>query len=186
MINGKSCFTFWNLWSSLQFILSAFFAVHGRKFQSNCTFNDENVLLRTENALLDIFHAVVVFIEDLSSSIQFQILHAADSPRQSGQPVEIIAGHVEFRRMIVEETQFVEFLVDDFLDGVRNRFVLEPSAEFLVDGVFIVLLQSQFFFDDFQLFLQHVLSVLGFHLLLYLTTDFLLQTAQLQLLLQQR
>ena len=62
---------------------------------------------------------------------------------------------------------------------------LQPTSELLLDRVFIVLFQTQFLLDNFQLFREYVLPMLLFHLLFDLATDLLLQFTQFVFFLQQ-
>lgn len=74
----------------------------------------------TEDALFDVLHAVVILVEGAGGAVQFQVLDAGDAPGQRRQPVEVVARHVELRRVAVEEAQLRQLLVDDVADGLHT------------------------------------------------------------------
>ena len=48
-----------------------------------------------EDSRLDIVHSVMVFVEDFSGNVYVQRLFRASTPRNRGQPIQVIPGHVE-------------------------------------------------------------------------------------------
>lgn len=45
-----------------------------------------------ENALLDVFHAVMVFVQNVNGTLQIEILLAHQAPWQCRQPVQVVSG----------------------------------------------------------------------------------------------
>ena len=138
-----------------------------------------------EYALLDVLHAVVVLVEYGLGGDEVEALRARQTPGQTRQPVEVVARHVELGRVLVEEAELVELLVDDVHDVLGHGERLEAGAELLLDGVLVVLLDAELLLDRLHLLLQHVLAMLLLHLVLHLFADLLLQLAHLELLLEQ-
>ena len=46
-----------------------------------------------EYSVLDVIHAVVIFLQDLFGALQFNVVHAELSPRHARQPVQVVARH---------------------------------------------------------------------------------------------
>ena len=46
-----------------------------------------------ENAFLDVIHAVMIFLKNLSCTLEVEILFTALAPRQVGQPVQVVTCH---------------------------------------------------------------------------------------------
>lgn len=88
--------------------------------------------------------------------------------------------------MVVQESHLVQLFIDNIHDRLWNDFILQARSEFLVDGVLVVFLETELFLYYFQLFLQHVFSVLGLNFLLDLTAYFLLEPAEFQFFFKKR
>lgn len=45
--------------------------------------------------------------------------------------------------MVIQQTQFLQLFIDDVHDVMRDSPLTEPVSEFLLDGFFVLLLQTQ-------------------------------------------
>lgn len=75
---------------------------------------------------------------------------------------------LELWGVIIQKTEFVQLLINDLHDVLGYSALLQPLSELLLDGVLVLLLEAQLFFDDLQLLLQEVFPVRLFDFLLYL------------------
>lgn len=75
---------------------------------------------------------------------------------------------LELRGVIIQKTEFVQFLINDLHDMLGYSALLQPFSKLLLDGVLVLLFQAQLFLDNLQLLLQEVFPVRLFDLLLHL------------------
>ena len=69
-----------------------------------------------EDAVFDLGEAVVVGVEDRPSVCEVVVFWGMSSPREGGDPVEVVARNVGFRCARFEHRELLEFFVEDLLD----------------------------------------------------------------------
>ena len=138
-----------------------------------------------EDALLDVFEPVVVFGEDAVCVAQVVVLLRVHPPWERGEPVEVVARHVELGGGGLEQLELGELLVDRLGRVGGDSLLGDPLGELGEERLFVVLLQPELLLDVLELLHQHVLALIGRELVLHLPRDLRLELRELELLLEE-
>ena len=109
--------------------------------------------------VLDVLQAIVVFIKNDPGPLEVKVLFTCLPPGHARQPVEVVTGHTELRRMVVEKREFLQLLFDHLLDTLGHFQRFHSLTKLLRNGSLVVLLQSKLLFNELQLFLEKVLPL---------------------------
>ena len=133
-----------------------------------------------QNAFLDFFQTVMVFVQIFFRQINVQAVLGLDRPGQAQQPVQIRPDHAAFRRHRRHLLQPVDFLGDPFRYFLGQILVLHLLAVFFRLGSPLVLF-TQFLLDRLHLLPQEIFLLRLLHLLADPSADFLLDLKNLHL-----
>ncbi len=136
---------------------------------------DRDVL---DDALLDLFEAVVVFVQAAPCLLDRELVGRALAPRHVGQPLEVGARDVVLRGLRLHGGQAPELLARDLLHFVGEARVAEPLAELLDLVLFAAL--AELLLDGAHLLAEDVLA-LGLALVGDHRGDFALHAQELEL-----
>ena len=138
---------------------------------------------RFQNAVLDLFQAVVVAVQDLLGTVDVQIILGIAVPRQVQTGVQIGADDGGFLIGALHLGQAVHFLEQLFLAVLSQMQCRDLAAVLVGLGVGIVPL-AQLIADDVQLLVQVVVALVLVHGLVDLVRDLLLDLHHLALAAQ--
>ena len=131
-----------------------------------------------DNPLLDLFHAVVVPVQDFTCPVQVQVVLGFFPPRQIQNPLNICLADGCFRTSRRHAAHPVQFL---FAFGPRffiQRRFFHPFAQ--IGGIRVIPV-AQFILDGFDLFPQIVILLVLFHLFADPCLDLLLGVCHVRL-----
>jgi len=86
--------------------------------------------------------------------------------------------------MTLQEVQLGEFFINNRHNSFGNHLILQLFAVLFTNGILVVFFDAQFFFDDFQLFLEYIFAMLLLDFFLYFPSNFLLEPGEFQLLFE--
>ena len=133
-----------------------------------------------EDALLYLFHAVVVVVENALCSFQVEIVLGIFAPRQSDHCLQIVELYAILRTLRVEHIELVEFLTENLCNILRPVLLSRFLLKFL--AFWRTFASAKFLLDVLNLLLQKVFALLFVEILASLCADILLQFEQLNLL----
>ena len=129
----------------------------------------------------------MIGVENLLRLCDVQTLLAGVSPRNGGEPLEVVAGDVELRAARLEAGELLQLFLDH-LDGMRWCLIAvgrELGLEFLRQRRLIVALHPELLLDGLELLHEEVPSLIARNFLLHSPADVCLQLPKLHLFLQQ-
>ena len=138
---------------------------------------------RFQNAILDLFQAVVVPVQDLLGAVDIQIIHGHGVPRQVQTGVQIGADDRGFLIAALHPGQAVYLLEQLFLAVLGKVQLPDLAAVIIGFGVGIVPL-AQLVVDDVQLLVQVIIALVLVHGLVDFFRDLLFDLHHLTLAAQ--
>ena len=123
---------------------------------------------KLEDALLDLFQAVVIFVEHLFGVVDGAGFLGSLLPRHGQQPVDVVAAHGglgRHGRHGFELLELLDGLVEDFLGHAGGFDLLAQLVELALFAA------AQFLLDGLDLFVEVVLFLRALHLALHARLD---------------
>jgi hypothetical protein len=137
-----------------------------------------------EDTLFNVLESVVVPIEHALGFGYVVAVLGEYSPGKDGEPVQVVAGHVELGRGGIDEAELVHLLVDALPGLLGQRELLQALLEAIELRLLALLLQAELLLDLLELLAQEELPLLLGELLLDLLADLGLELGDVDLLLQ--
>ena len=131
-----------------------------------------------DDALLDLFHAIVILIQHLAGTLQIQLILGGFLPGQIQDPLDIGTGHVDLRDSRRHLGETVDFLLGLLAGFLIQRSLGQTLPEFFNLGAVLV---AQFGLDGFDLLTQVVVLLVLLDLGLDAALHLLFHTSKLDL-----
>ena len=133
-----------------------------------------------EDALLDLFEAVVILVEDLAHRGNLEVVRRLEVPGNVQDPVEVRAHHGVLGRAHLHVAEAFDLLLRDLL-GLGGEACLGDAVFEAVEIALVAVVLAELFLDGLELLAEHVLALILAHLLLDLGVDALAHFQDLEL-----
>ncbi len=110
-----------------------------------------------DDALLHLLEAVVILVEAAAHVLGIELVLRRLAPRQIGEPLEVRAGHVVLRRLLLHPREARELLASDLLRILRETRAADAVAQ-LLDLVFLARL-AELLADVLHLLAEDLLAL---------------------------